>query len=102
VAGIVAPVAAVVVQMAVSRSREYAADEGGASISGKPLALASALAKLQASARRIPMSDARASTAHLFIVNPLSGSFVTSLFSTHPPTEERIARPRAMAADRGR
>jgi heat shock protein HtpX len=98
IAGIVAPVAAVVVQMAVSRSREYEADADGAAISGKPLALARALAKLNASARRIPMSEAGAATAHLFIVNPLRGSFVSTLFSTHPPIEERIARLERMAA----
>lgn len=88
--------------MAVSRSREYLADAGGADISEKPLALASALAKLQASARRAPMREAGTATAHLFIVNPLSGSFVTNLFSTHPPTEERIARLEAMAGKRSR
>lgn len=102
VAGILAPVAAVIVQMAVSRSREYEADAGGAELSGKPLSLASALGKLQTLARKVPMSDAKAATAHLFIVNPLSGSMVTSLFSTHPPTEERIARLKGMAERAGR
>ena len=97
VAGIVAPVAAVLVQTAVSRSREYAADLGGAEISGKPLSLAGALAKLQTQSRQIPMVEAKPATAHLFIVNPLSGSFYTSLFSTHPPIQERIARLKAMA-----
>jgi heat shock protein HtpX len=99
---IVAPVAAFIVQLAVSRSREYAADAGGAKLSGKPLALASALARLETSVREKPMSDARAFTAHMFIVNPLSATFVTNLFSTHPPTEERIARLTAMALERGR
>lgn len=97
VIGMVAPVAALIVQMAVSRSREYAADAGGADISGRPLALASALAKLQSSARKSPMAEAGPATAHLFIVNPLSGSFVGNLFSTHPPTADRIARLEAMA-----
>jgi heat shock protein HtpX len=97
---IVAPMAAMLIQMAVSRSREYMADEGGAKVSGDPLALASALRKLQMGAQNIPLqvSDATAnSTAHMFIVNPLSGSGIAHLFSTHPPMEERIARLEAMA-----
>jgi heat shock protein HtpX len=88
--------------MAVSRSREYMADEGGAKVSADPLALASALRKLQMGAQNIPLqvSDATAnSTAHMFIVNPLSGSGIAHLFSTHPPMEERIARLEAMAKD---
>jgi len=93
---IIAPIAATLVQMAVSRSREYLADEAGAQLSGKPLALASALAKLHQAAHMIPM-DANPATAHLFIVNPLSGRSLANLFSTHPPVEERIARLRAMA-----
>ncbi|BDV02111.1 protease HtpX [Thermodesulfomicrobium sp. WS] len=93
---IIAPIAATLVQMAVSRSREFLADEAGAQLSGKPLALASALGKLQQAAHMMPM-DANPATSHLFIVNPLSGSNVLALFSTHPPVEERIARLKAMA-----
>ena len=99
---IVAPIAAMLIQMAVSRSREYSADEGGAKVSGDPLALASALRKLQMGAQNIPLqvSDATAnSTAHMFIVNPLSGGGIANLFSTHPPMEVRIARLEAMAKD---
>ena len=99
---IVAPLAAMLIQMAVSRSREYMADEGGAKVSGDPLALASALRKLQMGAENIPLqvSDATAnSTAHMFIVNPLSGGGIANLFSTHPAMEERIARLEAMAKD---
>jgi heat shock protein HtpX len=106
---IVAPLAAMLIQMAVSRSREYLADEGGAKISGDPLALADALRKLEMGAQNIPMqvSDATANaTAHMFIVNPLSASGIANLFSTHPPMQERIARLEAMAgkslAARGR
>jgi heat shock protein HtpX len=93
---IVAPIAATLVQMAVSRSREFLADEAGAQLSGKPLALASALGKLQQAAHMMPM-DANPATSHLFIVNPLSGGSMLALFSTHPPVEERIARLKAMA-----
>ena len=99
---IVAPMAAMLIQMAVSRSREYMADEGGAKVSGDPLALASALRKLEMGAQNIPLqvSDATAnSTAHMFIVNPLTGGGFAKLFSTHPPMEERIARLEAMAKD---
>ncbi len=94
---IVAPLAAMLIQMAVSRSREYMADEGGANICGRPLALANALRKLQAASQMIPMQEARPASAHLFIVNPLSGSSLARLFSTHPPMEERIARLEEMA-----
>jgi len=100
---IVAPIAAMLIQMAVSRSREYGADEGGAKISGDPLALASALRKLHMASQNIPLqvSDATANaTAHMFIVNPLSGGGLASLFSTHPPVEQRIARLEAMAQGR--
>ncbi|HYT54373.1 MAG TPA: zinc metalloprotease HtpX [Verrucomicrobiae bacterium] len=99
---IVAPLAAMLIQMAVSRSREYGADDGGAKVTGDPLALASALRKLQMGAQNIPMqvNDATANaTAHMFIVNPLTGGGLASLFSTHPPMEERIARLEAMAKD---
>ncbi len=90
---IIAPMAAMVIQMAVSRSREYLADATGAKIMGNPEGLASALEKLGAYAKQIPM-DANPSTAHMFIVNPLSGKSLQSLFSTHPPVEERIRRLR--------
>jgi heat shock protein HtpX len=92
---IVAPLAAMFVQMAISRSREYAADSTGAQISGKPLSLANALRKLHAGAERRPM-NANPATAHMFIVNPLSGRLLMHLFSTHPPVEERIARLEGM------
>lgn len=88
---IIAPIAATLIQMAISRSREYDADDGGARVSGKPEALASALAKLSKAATRRPM-DANPSTAHMFIVNPLSGGTIMNLFSTHPPLEKRIER----------
>ncbi len=92
---IVAPIAAMIVQMAISRSREFAADAGGARITGNPRYLASALRKLQTASERIPMNTNPA-TSHLFIVNPLSGRQVAKLFSTHPPVEERIARLESM------
>jgi heat shock protein HtpX len=92
---IVASIAAMLIQMAISRSREYLADEGGAHLS-HPLSLAKALGKLDMAAQRIPM-EANPSTAHMFIVNPLRGGGVLSLFSTHPPIEERIARLEEMA-----
>jgi heat shock protein HtpX len=94
---IIAPIAAMLIQMAVSRSREYLADEGGARICGRPLALASALKKLDSASRLLPMQEARPATAHLFIVNPLTGAGLMQLFSTHPPMEERIARLEQMA-----
>ena len=93
---IVAPIAAMFVQMAISRSREYAADATGAQVSGKPLSLANALRKLHAGAERRPL-NANPATAHMFIVNPLSGRSLMQLFSTHPPVEERIARLEGMA-----
>lgn len=92
---VIAPIAAMVIQMAISRSREYEADAGSARVSGKPMALASALAKLSNAARQKPM-DANPSTAHMFIVNPLSGGTIMSLFSTHPPVEKRIERLKMM------
>jgi len=92
---IVAAFAAMLIQLAISRSREYLADEGGAHLS-HPLSLAKALGKLDMAAKRIPM-EANPSTAHMFIVNPLRGGGVLSLFSTHPPIEERIARLEEMA-----
>ncbi|ACU89705.1 zinc metalloprotease HtpX [Desulfomicrobium baculatum] len=93
---IIAPIAAMLIQMAVSRSREFMADEGGAKMCGKPKALASALMKLQQSATRAPMEEATQATSHMFIVNPLSASKLASLFSTHPATEDRVARLMAM------
>ncbi len=92
---IVGPLAAMVIQMAISRSREYGADAGGALISGKPRHLAGALRKLHAASRGIPM-HANPATAHMFIVSPLSGGGMLKLFSTHPPMEERIARLESM------
>jgi len=96
---IFAPIAAMIIQMAISRTREYAADETGAHTCGDPLALASALRKLGTASERIPL-DASPQTSHLFIVNPLSGFSFARLFSTHPPLEDRIARLEAMAGQR--
>jgi heat shock protein HtpX len=98
---VVAPLAAMLIQMAVSRSREYGADARGAQITGDPLALASALKKLHLGAQRIPLEASPAAanaTAHMFIVNPLTAGGMAALFSTHPPMEERIRRLEAMAA----
>jgi len=92
---VLAPIAAAIIQMAISRSREYLADAGGAKISGKPYDLAGALEKLSRASREIPM-EANPSTAHMFIVNPLTRRSLMNLFSTHPPIEERIARLRSM------
>ena len=93
---ILAPIAAMLVQMAISRSREFGADAGGASISGNPLSLANALQKLEMGNQQIPM-HANAATAHMFIVNPLTGGGLMSLFSTHPPMAERVARLQEMS-----
>jgi len=93
---ILAPIAALLIQMAISRSREYQADKSGAKISHKPLSLAKALKKLSIASRRVPL-QANPSTAHLFIVNPLSGRGMANLFSTHPPLEERISRLEELA-----
>jgi heat shock protein HtpX len=92
---ILAPLAAMLIQMAVSRSREYQADASGAELTRNPTGLASALAKLGQASRMVPM-DVNPATAHLFIVNPLSGRSLSNLFATHPPLEDRIARLRAM------
>lgn len=99
---IMAPLAAMLIQMAVSRSREFGADQGGAELTGNPLGLANALRKLERGNERAPMQTAaeHPATAHLFIVNPLGGLRLARLFSTHPPTEERIRRLEAMAATR--
>jgi heat shock protein HtpX len=93
---IVAPIAAMLVQMAISRTREYEADKGGAAIAGHPQGLASALLKLERGAQIVPMQDAKPATAHMFIVNPLTGGGLMNLFSTHPPIAERVKRLREM------
>jgi heat shock protein HtpX len=93
---ILAPIAAMLIQMAISRSREYLADETGARLSHNPESLARALEKLAMASERIPMADAKPSTAHMFIVNPLTGRSLANLFSTHPPIEERVRRLRSM------
>jgi heat shock protein HtpX len=97
---ILAPIAAVLIQLAISRGREYEADRGGAELSGDPRALADALAKMDRYAKGLPLETAEAhpATAHLMIINPLSGGGLAGLFRTHPPTEERIHRLLAMAA----
>jgi heat shock protein HtpX len=93
---IVGPIAALIVQMAISRSREYAADAGGARLAGSPRYLSGALRKLHVASQKIPM-NANPATSHMFIVNPLSGGGLLKLFSTHPPIEERIARLESMS-----
>ena len=95
---ILAPFAALLIQMAVSRQREYAADRGGAALAGTPTGLANALRKIDSAAKQIPMEDATPATAHLFIMNPFTRQGLMSLFQTHPPTEERI---KALMAMRG-
>ncbi len=101
---ILAPIAAMIVQMAISRTREYAADEMGAQISGNPEWLASALAKISRAAEQIPnhRAEQNPATAHLFIVNPLSGMRMDNLFSTHPATENRIAALQDLARQMGK
>ena len=96
VAALLAPIAASLIQLAISRSREYQADTDGANYVGDPIALASALAKLEQGAQLMPR-EVSESTAHLYIVNPLGGNSVSGLFSTHPPMEQRIERLRRMA-----
>lgn len=93
---ILAPIAASLIQFAISRSREYLADATGARLCGNPLALASALGKLSNYSKQVPMHQGNPATAHMFIVNPFAGLRVASLFTTHPPVEERIARLKAM------
>ncbi len=95
-----APMAAGLIQMAISRTREYHADAGGATYSQDPLALASALNKISNYSKQIPMQNANPATENMFIISPLAGNKMASLFSTHPPTEERIARLQAMANQR--
>jgi heat shock protein HtpX len=94
---IMAPLAASLIQMAISRSREFAADEAGARMAHSPFGLASALEKIAVASQRVPLLSAGPATAHLFIVNPLSGEGFARLFSTHPPTEERVRRLRALS-----
>ena len=98
---VLAPIAAMLIQAAVSRSREFLADEGGAKISGKPWALASALMKIERAVSYRPMREGNPATAHMFIVNPFRGMSIASLFSTHPPTEARIERLRKIAEEMG-
>jgi len=98
---VLAPIAATLIQLAVSRSREFQADASGAQMAGQPWGLAKALEKLEAASKMAPM-HATPATAHLFIVNPLTGGGWTTLFSTHPPVAERVARLRAMSASRAR
>jgi heat shock protein HtpX len=94
---ILGPVAAVLIQLAISRSREYEADHTGAEVSHDPLALASALRKLERGTQAVPSQTAQPAFAHLYLVNPLSGQSLSGLFSTHPPLEERIRRLESMA-----
>jgi heat shock protein HtpX len=100
---IVMPLAATLIQMAISRAREYEADRIGAEISGRPLWLASALQRIQSSAKQIANETAEGhpATSHMFIINPLSGGHFRGLFTTHPSTEERVGRLQAMAASMG-
>jgi heat shock protein HtpX len=93
----VAPIAASLIQFAISRSREYLADDTGAQLSGDPLYVAAALEKLNAYSQQVPMQHGGEATAHMFIVNPFSGANMAKLFSTHPPIEERVSRLRNMA-----
>ena len=101
---VLAPIAAMLVQMAISRTREYGADRGGAEISGQPLALASALGKISGAAHQIvnPSAEANPATAHMFIINPLSGMRMDNLFSTHPDPGKRIAELQKIASEMGR
>ena len=94
---ILSPILAMLLQMAISRSREFGADRGGAEITGNPLGLASALQKIAMGNKMKPVFHSNPTTAHMFIINPLAGGGISKLFSTHPPTEERIKRLQAMA-----
>ncbi|HLH44933.1 MAG TPA: zinc metalloprotease HtpX [Bryobacteraceae bacterium] len=96
---VLAPIAAMLIQLAISRSREFSADEASAKYTGSPDGLISALGKLERGVQRIPMEDATPATAHMFILNPFRGDGLMRLFSTHPSTEERIARLEAMHGD---
>lgn len=97
---IVAPIAAMMVQMAISRTREFEADKGGAQIAGHPSGLSNALLKLEQGSQLVPMHDAKPATAHMFIVNPLTGGGLMKLFSTHPPIAERVQKLNDMARGR--
>lgn len=97
---IVAPIAAMLVQMAISRTREYEADKGGANLAGNPSGLANALLKLERGNQIVPMGNAKPATAHMFIVNPLHGGGLMKLFSTHPPIAERVKKLQEMARGR--
>jgi heat shock protein HtpX len=97
---IVAPIAAMLVQMAISRTREFEADKGGALIAGHSSGLANALLKLERGSQVVPMHDAKPATAHMFIVNPLTGGGIMKLFSTHPPIADRVKRLNEMARGR--
>ena len=97
---IVAPIAAMMVQMAISRTREFEADKGGAQIAGHPSGLSNALLKLEQGSQLVPMHDAKPATAHMFIVNPLTGGGLMKLFSTHPPIAERVQKLNEMARGR--
>ena len=97
---IIAPIAAMLVQMGISRSREYIADQRGATLCGNPMALASALHKISNGVQKAPQEDVKPATAHMFIINPLSGSSLANLFSTHPPVEKRIENLREMARNK--
>jgi|Deesub1362B_J571_1020462.scaffolds.fasta_scaffold00037_20 heat shock protein HtpX len=101
VIAILAPIAAILIQTAISRSREYLADETGAKISGKPWALASALEKIEYYVSRRPLKEGNPATAHMFIINPFRGVSFSELFSTHPPTQKRIERLRKIAEQMG-
>jgi heat shock protein HtpX len=94
---IIAPIAAALIQMAISRSREFLADESGARLSGNPLALASALRKIEEWSRKVPMTAGSPATAHMFIINPFAGRSMAQMFSTHPSTEARVERLEAMS-----
>jgi heat shock protein HtpX len=94
---ILSPIIAMLLQMAISRSREFAADRGGAEFTGNPLGLASALEKISRGNQLKPVNHSNPTTAHMFIINPLRGGGISKLFSTHPPTEERIKRLQGMA-----
>ena len=96
IVAILAPLAAMLIQLAISRTREYGADESGARLTGNPHGLASALQKLDAAAHAHPLPDVNPATAHLFIVNPLPIGVIAKLFSTHPPIEDRVRRLRSM------
>jgi heat shock protein HtpX len=93
---VLAPLAAMLIQLAISRTREYGADASGARLAGSPFGLASALEKLEMAKHDYPLPNVNPATAHLFIVNPLSGGAIASLFSTHPPVKERVRRLRSI------